>query len=141
MEFGELLNQFLIDLQALFRTHTKSLNLTLPQIMLLSSIPRDGIDMTSLSRRLGVDNSTLTRLIDVLAKNRYVQKNKHPSDKRSILVNLTEQGEMLHSSIESERSVQKLCLHSLFRCMLQLNYEPYIMWNTSNVFHTGNRLY
>ena len=58
MEFGELLNQFLIDLQSLFRTHTKSLNLTLPQIMLLSSIPTDGIDMTSLSHRLGVDNST-----------------------------------------------------------------------------------
>ena len=70
--------------------------------MLLSSIPRDGIDMTSLSHRLGVDNSTLTRLIDVLGKNRYVQKNKHPSDKRSILVSLTKQGEILHSSIESE---------------------------------------
>ena len=102
MEFGELLNQFLIDLQSLFRTHTKSLNLTLPQIMLLSSIPTDGIDMTSLSHRLGIDNSTLTRLIDILVKNRYVQKNKHHSDKRSIVVSLTEQGEMLHSSIESE---------------------------------------
>ena len=66
MEFGELLNQFLIDLQSLFRTHTKSLNLTLPQIMLLSSIPTDGIDMTSLSHRLGIDNSTLTRLINYL---------------------------------------------------------------------------
>ena len=70
--------------------------------MLLSSIPTDGIDMTSLSHRLGIDNSTLTRLIDVLVKNRYVQKNKHHSDKRSIVVSLTEQGEMLHSSIESE---------------------------------------
>ena len=81
MEFGELLNQFLIDLQSLFRTQTKSLNLTLPQIMLLSSIPTDGIDMTSLSHRLGVDNSTLTRLIDVLVKNRYVQKIKTPQIK------------------------------------------------------------
>ena len=68
MEIGELLKQFLIDLQALFRTRTKNLNLTLPQIMLISSIPTDGIDMTSLSQRIGVDNSTLTRLIGVLAK-------------------------------------------------------------------------
>ena len=66
MEIGELLKQFLIDLQALFRTRTKNLNLTLPQIMLISSIPTDGIDMTSLSQRIGVDNSTLTRLIGVL---------------------------------------------------------------------------
>ncbi len=102
MEFGELLKQFLIDLQSLFRARTKNLNLTLPQIMLISSIPTDGIDMTSLSHRIGVDNSTLTRLIDVLLKNRYVVKNKNPDDGRSILVSLTESGDALQSSIESE---------------------------------------
>ena len=68
MEFGELLKQFLIDLQSLFRTSAKKLNLTLPQITLISSIPIDGIDMSTLSHRIGVDNSTLTRLIDILIK-------------------------------------------------------------------------
>ncbi|MEA1882222.1 MAG: MarR family transcriptional regulator [Candidatus Marinimicrobia bacterium] len=102
MEFGELLKQFLVDLQALFRTKTKNLNLTLPQIMLISSIPTDGIDMTSLSQRIGVDNSTLTRLIGVLVKNRFVQKNNNPFDGRSTLVSLTESGETLQLSIETE---------------------------------------
>ena len=102
MEFGELLKQFLIDLQSLFRAHTKKLNLTLPQIMLMSSIPTDGIDMTSLAQRIGIDNSTLTRLIDVLLKNRFVQKNKNPSDGRSILVSLTPSGEKLQGAIETE---------------------------------------
>ncbi|MDP6339104.1 MAG: winged helix DNA-binding protein [Candidatus Marinimicrobia bacterium] len=102
MEIGELLKQFLIDLQALFRTRTKNLNLTLPQIMLISSIPTDGIDMTSLSQRIGVDNSTLTRLIGVLAKNRFVQKNNNPLDGRSTLVSLTESGEELQLTIETE---------------------------------------
>ncbi|MBC8346797.1 MAG: MarR family transcriptional regulator [Candidatus Marinimicrobia bacterium] len=102
MEFGELLKQFLIDLQSLFRTHTKSLNLTLPQIMLMSSIPTDGIDMTSLAHRIGVDNSTLTRLIDVLIKNNLVQKNKNPLDGRSMLVSTTESGEFLQKKIEAE---------------------------------------
>ena len=69
MEFGELLKQFLIDLQSLFRTSTKKLNVTLPQIILISSIPIDGIDMSTLSYRIGVDNSTLTRLIDILMRN------------------------------------------------------------------------
>ena len=41
MEFGELLKQLLVDLQALFRAQTKNLNLTLPQIILISSIPME----------------------------------------------------------------------------------------------------
>ena len=102
MEFGELLKQFLIDLQSLFRTQTKNLNITLPQIMLISSIPTDGIDMTSLSQRLGVDNSTLTRLIGILVKNQIVIKNNNPLDGRSVVVTLTDYGEKLYSKIEVE---------------------------------------
>ena len=102
MEFGELLKQFLIDLQSLFRIQLKHLNLTLPQIMLISSIPIDGIDMTSLSRKLGVENSTLTRLIDILLKKSIAEKNNNPIDKRSIIVSLTRKGELLQLKIEEE---------------------------------------
>ena len=102
MEFGELLKQFLIDLQSLFRIQLKHLNLTLPQIMLISSFPIDGIDMTSLSRKLGVDNSTLTRLIDILLKKSIAEKNNNPIDKRSIIVSLTRKGELLQLKIEEE---------------------------------------
>ena len=102
MEFGELLKQFLIDLQCLFRTQLKHLNLTLPQIMLISSIPIDGIDMTSLSRKLGIDNSTLTRLIRILLDNGIVKKTSNPVDKRSIIVSLSRKGESLQLKIEKE---------------------------------------
>ena len=102
MEFGELLKQFLIDLQSLFRTRTKQLNLTLPQIMLISSIPTDGIDMTTLAQRIGVDNSTLTRLIDVLLRKQLVEKSKNPLDGRSFILSLTTNGEKLQSKVETE---------------------------------------
>ena len=102
MEFGELLKQFLIDLQSLFRTSTKKLNLTLPQIILLSSIPIDGIDMSTLSQRIGVDNSTLTRLIDILIKNNFVQKIKNPKDGRSFIILLTVSGEKLQFKIDQQ---------------------------------------
>ena len=102
MEFGELLKQFLIDLQSLFRTSTKKLNLTLPQIILLSSIPIDGIDMSTLSQRLGVDNSTLTRLIDILIKNNFVRKIKNPKDGRSFIILLTVSGEKLQFKIDQQ---------------------------------------
>lgn len=102
MEFGELLKQFLIDLQSLFRTRTKQLNLTLPQIVLISSIPTDGIDMTTLAQRIGVDNSTLTRLVDVLLRKQLVEKNKNPLDGRSFILSLTTNGESLQSKVETE---------------------------------------
>ena len=102
MEFGELLKQFLIDLQSLFRTRTKQLNLTLPQIVLISSIPTDGIDMTTLAQRIGVDNSTLTRLIDVLLRKQLVEKNKNLLDGRSFILSLTTNGERLQSKVETE---------------------------------------
>ena len=102
MEFGELLKQFLIDLQCLFRTQLKHLNLTLPQIMLISSIPIDGIDMTSLSKKLGIENSTLTRIIRILLENGIVKKTSNPIDKRSIIVSLSRKGESLQLKIEKE---------------------------------------
>ena len=102
MEFGELLKQFLIDLQSLFRTQFKKLDLTLSQIILISSIPIDGIDMTTLSIKIGVDNSTLTRLIDILMKKRIVQKNRSSQDRRSYIISVTKKGELLQSKIEDE---------------------------------------
>ena len=102
MEFGELLKQFLIDLQSLFRTSTKKLNVTLPQITLISSIPIDGINMSTLSHRIGVDNSTLTRLIDILIRNKIVRKIRNPNDSRSFIILLTKNGEKLQNKIEQE---------------------------------------
>ncbi len=102
MEFGELLKQFLIDLQSLFRSHTKDLKITMPQVMLVSSIPTDGIDMTSLAQQIGVDNSTMTRLVSVLMKDGIVVKKKNPRDGRSMLVLLTNRGESLQYKLEVE---------------------------------------
>ena len=102
MEFGELLKQFLIDLQSLFRVRTKKLNVTLSQITLISSIPIDGINMSNLSRRIGVDNSTLTRLIDILIRNKIVRKIKNPKDSRSFIILLTKNGEELQFKIDQE---------------------------------------
>ena len=102
MEFGELLKQFLIDLQSLFRTQFKKLDFTLSQIILISSIPIDGIDMTTLSIKIGVDNSTLTRLIDILMKKGIVQKNRSSQDRRSYIISVTKKGELLQSKIEDE---------------------------------------
>ncbi len=102
MEFGELLKQFLLDLQRLFRSRITEGNLTLPQVLLMSCIPDDGIDMTSLARQLGVDNSTMTRLVDVILKRGWVYKTKNEQDKRINLLHLSEKGEHIQEIIEKK---------------------------------------
>ncbi len=100
MEFGELLKLFLLDLQNLFRSRIASNELTLPQILLISCIPDNGIDMTSLSNRLGVDNSTLTRVVDNLFKKGSVKREKNVHDKRITILKLTASGIKLQELIE-----------------------------------------
>jgi len=100
MEFGELLKAFLLDLQSLFRFQVRIPDLTLPQILLLSTISDEGTDMSSLSKQMGVDNSTMTRLIDVLIRNGLAIKYKDKTDGRVVMVEITKEGEVLQGEID-----------------------------------------
>ena len=102
MEFGELLKVFLLDLQSLFRLKVSNPNLTLPQILLLSTISDEGIDMSSLSKQMGVDNSTMTRLIDVFIRNGWAIKYKDKTDGRVVMVEITKEGEVLQGEIDKK---------------------------------------
>jgi len=101
MEIAELLKQLLIDLQSIFRKNNKDLPLSLSQVIVISSIPMEGINMTSLSQRLGVDNSTLTRLIDILIRNNYIIRKISPEDRRLKIIFLTKSGYDILQRIES----------------------------------------
>jgi MarR family transcriptional regulator for hemolysin len=93
MEFPELFTQLLIDLQSVFRKNNKDLPISLSQAVLLLSIPRDGIIMSELAIRVGVDNSTLTRLIHTMDENGLIQKKRNKNDRRSTLIYLSKIGE------------------------------------------------
>ena len=102
MKFGELLNQLLIDLQSLFRESFKKNKITLSQITIITSIPLIGLDMTSLSKKIGVDNSTLTRLVDLLSKKELLERVNNPNDGRSKLILLTKKGMKLKREVENK---------------------------------------
>jgi len=102
MDFGELLKVFLLDLLSIFRYRVSSPDLTLPQILLLSSISSEGADMSSLSKQMGVDNSTMTRLIGVLIRNDWVEKYKGENDKRVVFVKITLKGEAIRNEIDKK---------------------------------------
>ena len=101
MKYAELLTNLLIDLQSIFRQNNKNMSLSFSQIIVISSIPEVGIDMTGLSQKLGVDNSTTTRLINVLLKNSLVVKSLSEKDRRSNILTLSDKGKKVRVEIEN----------------------------------------
>ena len=102
MNQGELFTAFLIDLQRIFRTEVVPKNLSYSQVLAIIIIPDDGIEMSELARALGLENSSVTRLIARLERNNYVIRKKSEADKRSINVFLDQKGVMLQTDIEKK---------------------------------------
>ena len=102
MDFGELLNELALSLNALHRTDVCGQGETLSECFILSTVPDGGVHMSSLSGKLGVDNSTLTRLIGNLERKGYAFRQRDEGDKRLVYVFLTAAGREL-LSIFSER--------------------------------------
>ena len=102
MHYGELISLFLIDLQRLFRLNISINDLTYSQTLAIISIPDDGIEMSELAWTLGLDNSTVTRLVIRLEKRNWVDRKKSLRDQRDIEVFLTDKGALIQHDIEKE---------------------------------------
>ena len=102
MRYGEFISSFLIDLQRLFRSDILIKDMTYSQILAIISIPNDGIEMSELARKLGLDNSTITRLMVRLENKGWVGREKSRRDKRAIKVFLKTTGLVLQKDIEKK---------------------------------------
>ena len=102
MNYGEVLHALSIDLQSFFRRSIKIDDASFPQILALAVVPDDGIEMSSLSKRLGLDSSTVTRLIIGLEKKGWAVRKKQKKDNRIIKVFLTSAGEEKRSELEDK---------------------------------------
>ena len=102
MYYGEFISSFLIDLQRLFRLDISIKDITYSQVLAIISIPNDGVEMSELARKLGLDNSTVTRLIVRLEKKDWVGREKSKRDKRAIKVFLKTKGFVIQQDIEKK---------------------------------------
>ena len=93
MNIPELLTDLTIHYNALIRNAASQLNLTVSQAFHLLSIPHDGIPMSQLAHKLGLDASTLTRNIQKLEKMELIKRSQESYDKRVQKAVLTEKGE------------------------------------------------
>jgi len=102
MNYGEFISSFLIDLQRLFRLDISIKDITYSQVLAIISIPNDGVEMSELARKLGLDNSTITRLMIRLEDKGWVGRKQSKRDKRAIKVFLRTKGLILQQDIEKK---------------------------------------
>ena len=102
MNSGELISSLLIDLQRLFKNEVTFKDISYSQILALISISDGGVEMSTLSWDLALDNSTVTRLVNRLEKKNLVFRKKSKEDKRLVKVCLTKKGEGIQNRIEDK---------------------------------------
>jgi len=131
MNYGEILSSFLFDLQSFYRKNISIEGASFPQILALSIIPNDGIEMSVLSKKIGIDNSTATRLVIGLEKKGWVERTTALYDQRVIQVTLTEYGDEVQSQLEAqfnklgsaiEKEVDPLDRDEMIEYMSSLNW-------------------
>jgi len=102
MNSGELISSLLIDLQRLFKNEVTFKDISYSQVLALISISDRGVEMSTLSWDLALDNSTVTRLVNRLEKKNLVFRKKSKKDKRLVKVCLTKEGEAIQNRIEEK---------------------------------------
>ena len=102
MQLGESLTSLFINLQALIKREVNLGRASFPKIIALSIIPPDGLEMSALAKKMGVDNSTATRLIIGMEKAGWVKRESSLYDKRVNQVFLTKEGYFLQNNLEEQ---------------------------------------
>ena len=93
MNMGEILNELFFSLNFFHRKIIcNDKNDSLAQCLAILSIPKNGVQMRIVTKKLGIDKSTLTRIIENLEKVDLVFRKKNNKDRRSVKIYLTEQG-------------------------------------------------
>jgi DNA-binding MarR family transcriptional regulator len=100
-EFHELLNRGYQRFNRLQRGEKKCFGVTMPQCMLIEALfARGPMAVRELAEHLGLDDSTVTRLVDVLVRDGVVLRERPATgDRRRVFVMLTAEGKSLGAKL------------------------------------------
>ena len=98
----EYLHSFISHMNVIVRQIASQNKLSLSQYFTLTNISASGVSMSELSTTLGVDNSTLTRNINVLINRDLVTKSKSEHDRRGYTISLSTAGERTMDKLEKQ---------------------------------------
>ncbi len=102
MRYGELLYNLFISLQNLYKVNLKYGEASFQQLIAISILDDEGVEMSKFSQQLGIDNSTATRLIDGIEKKGWVIRKRFSLDNRINKVFLTDIGQDIYSIVEGQ---------------------------------------
>ena len=102
MNISELLTDLSIHYNSIIRNVASQLQLTTSQAYHLFSIPPDGIPMSRLASKLGLDTSTLTRNIQKLESLGLIERQADSYDRRVQNAVLTDKGTEVVDSLEEK---------------------------------------
>jgi len=102
MSITEHLSDVSLNYFALLRKLSSKFDLTLSQSLLLLYVPFDGVTISDLSDKLGVDISTMTRNIQRIEKIGLIKRSKNLDDKRSIKLHLSNRGKKIITLLNDE---------------------------------------
>tara|TARA_B100000029_G_scaffold230768_1_gene228299 strand:+ start:32 stop:442 length:411 start_codon:yes stop_codon:yes gene_type:complete len=105
---AEILVRIVVQFGAIIRYVASNHDITSSQAITLLSIPFDGTPVSSLSKQLGLDISTLSRNLDKLILKDLVLKKKHTKDSRIVLIFLSKNGQSIIKQIEGDLQDESL---------------------------------
>ena len=104
MSIIENLSELSLQYFSLVRQISSKFELTLSQTLILLSIPFDGVTISDLSEKLGIDISTMTRNIQRIEKKGLINRAPNLSDKRSINLQLSKRGKQISQLLNEQIS-------------------------------------
>ena len=99
MNFITQYNEFCLNYLKSIKKIAHSLSLTQSQVLCIKSIPFDGISQISLSKKLALDLSTMSRNLVKLEEAKIINKVKSNYDSRSSIITLTQKGKKAYKEI------------------------------------------
>ena len=99
MNFITQYNDFCLNYLKSIKKIAHSLSLTQSQVLCIKSIPFDGISQISLSKKLALDLSTMSRNLVKLEEAKIINKVKSNYDSRSSIITLTQKGKKAYKEI------------------------------------------
>lgn len=114
-DVGDIVKRIVRNFALFERDRIKPLGFTMTQCYcLLEIMKKDRLTMQELSEKMNLNTSTMTRIVDKLVRDGYVERKRSETDRRIVTVGLTDKGALsareLNDTINSqyERIVKNL---------------------------------
>jgi Transcriptional regulators len=100
-EVGQMIQKLVRVLQLFERDQIKAHGFTTSQCYAILELYKStSLTMNELSEKMNLSSSTMTRILDNLVRDKYISRDKDTTDRRSVIVSLTENGKKVAMDLD-----------------------------------------